>query len=565
MLEVRLMEKFCRAFVLVILASVHLAGLAGPANPGPDSHVVKADATGYVGNEACARCHSSIYNSYTSTAMGRASGPAKENLIPADFLHTKSGVHYRIYSEGNRIWLSFERPGDPAVRGKRELLYFIGSGRRGLTYLFATDGFVFESPINWYAKAGMWDMTPAYQTAREVPLNLPTYTSCLRCHVSGMQPPLKGTDNHYRMPVFAFSGITCEACHGPGGAHVKGGGIVNPAKLSPDRRDAICMECHLEGKVGIERRGRHAYEFRPGDALSDYIRHYLLVGGSTNQLGAVSEVEALTQSMCKKKTGDAMSCSSCHDPHYSPSAQQRVSYYREKCLACHGGKLGSEHHAEQPDCTTCHMPSILSKDVAHTQVTDHRIPRRPQLSPPQETARSLTSPLRLVPFPYSQEAEHDVRDLALAWESLAETGMDIADEEARRLLRSAIADSPDDAVIVSAFGYLEQRRGAIDHARELYEKALALDPTLIDAATNLGVIEAKSGHWAAAVRFWKDAFQRAPARSGIGMNIVRAFCGAREFDEARSYTLRILEFNPDMGDAKELLRYLNRTPASCAP
>src|SRR5712671_2496746 len=140
--------------------------------------------------KACARCHSSIYRSYTSTAMGRASGPAKENLIPADFLHARSGVHYRIYSEDNRIWLSFERPRDPAVRGNRELLYFIGSRRRGLTYLFATDGFVFESPINWYAKAGMWDMTPAYQNAREVPLNLPAYTSCLRCHVSGMQPPL---------------------------------------------------------------------------------------------------------------------------------------------------------------------------------------------------------------------------------------------------------------------------------------------------------------------------------------------------------------------------------------
>jgi Flp pilus assembly protein TadD len=211
------------------------------------------------------------------------------------------------------------------------------------------------------------------------------------------------------------------------------------------------------------------------------------------------------------------------------------------------------------------MPSILSTDVAHTQVTDHRIPRRPPLSPPQGTASSVTSPPRLVPFPDSEEAEHDVRDLALAWETLAEAGMDTADEEARRLLRSAIADSPDDPVILSAFGYLEQRRGAIDHARELYEKALALDPTLIDAATNLGVIEAKSGHWAAAVRFWKDAFQRAPARSGIGMNLVRAFCGVREFDEARSYTLRILEFNPDMGDAKELLRYLNRTPASCGP
>ena len=41
----------------------------------------------YVGNEACARCHSSIYRSYSATAMAHASGLARENFIPADFVH----------------------------------------------------------------------------------------------------------------------------------------------------------------------------------------------------------------------------------------------------------------------------------------------------------------------------------------------------------------------------------------------------------------------------------------------------------------------------------------------
>jgi hypothetical protein len=554
-----LYQRVLRTVILAILITPS-AAIATEAPPAAGENVANK---GYVGNEACARCHSSIYLSYMRTPMARASGPANKNIIPADFVHANSGVHYRIYSEDNRLWLSFERPGDPAVKGKRELLYYIGSGRRGLTYLFAVDGFIFESPVNWYAKAQTWDMTPAYQNAREAPLNLPTLTSCLRCHVSGMQPPLSGTENRYPTPLFAFSGINCERCHGPGAAHVGGGAIINPAKLRPERRDAICMQCHLEGKAGIERKGRHAYDFQPGDALTDYIRHYVLASNSTEGLGAVSEVEALAQSACKKKTGDAMSCTTCHDPHYSPDAKERVSYYRGKCLACHGASFGSKHHAQQADCTACHMPSTLSTDVAHTQVTDHRIPRRPPS--PRESGGLPTVPPRLVPFPHSDQAEVDVRDLALAWESFAEAGMDAADEEARHLLRSATADSRDDPVILSAFGYLEQRRGAVDHARELYQKALALDPTLIDAATNLGVIEAKSGHWASAVRLWQDAFQRAPGRSGIGMNIARAFCGARKFDEARSYLLRILEFNPDMGDARELLRYLNHTPPSCGP
>jgi Cytochrome c554 and c-prime len=496
--------------------------------------------------------------------MAHASGLATENFIPADFVHANSGVHYRIYAEDNRVWLGFERPGDPSLLGKRELLYYIGSGRRGMTYLFSTDAFVFESPIDWYANTHRWDMTPNYQNAREMPLNLPAYTSCLRCHVSGMEAPRVGTQNQYPLSMFAFAGVSCERCHGPGAAHIKGGGaIVNPDKLPPDRRDAVCMQCHLEGKVGIERRGRHAYEFQPGEQLVDYIRHYVLAGPAT-ALGAVSEVEALMQSVCKKRTGDTMSCSSCHDPHSSPSADERASYYRGKCLACHGASFSSKHYPENQDCTRCHMPSNLSTDVAHTQVTDHRIPRLPTLKAGAWQSRSMpdASPL-LVPFPDSKEAEHDIRDLALAWESLMEDGMEGAETEALRLLRIAVIQSPDDPVILSALGYVEQRQGALDDARSMYQKALALDPTLIDAGTNLGVIEAEAGHLANAVKLWQNVFARVPGKSGVGMNIVQAFCSVRQFDEARNVALRVLQFNPDMTEAKNTLRYLNRIPPSC--
>src|SRR5277367_875339 len=55
----------------------------GLSNP-PASHSAP-DAAGYVGNEACAGCHAAIYKSYTQTAMARASGPAIENVVPADF------------------------------------------------------------------------------------------------------------------------------------------------------------------------------------------------------------------------------------------------------------------------------------------------------------------------------------------------------------------------------------------------------------------------------------------------------------------------------------------------
>jgi predicted CXXCH cytochrome family protein len=516
----------------------------------------------YVGNQACARCHSAIYESYERTAMARASGPATENFLSGEFTHRKSSVDYRIYTQDGQVWLTFKRLNDPSVRGKRELLYYIGSGHRGRSYLFAVDGFFFESPVNWYSNEHTWDMAPAYQGATEIPLNLPAYPSCLQCHVSEMKPPLKGTENRYPSPPFAFAGVTCERCHGPGAAHIRGGPIVNPAKLAPERRDSICRQCHLEGKVAIERAGRRAYEFRPGELLSEYVRYYVL-STQRNGLGAVSQVEAMEQSRCKRKTGDAMSCTSCHDPHSSPVAEQRASYFRARCLACHGHEFGEEkHHAEQPDCIQCHMPSLTSMDIAHTQVTNHSIPRLRQTQPPLRSEMQAAAP-SLVPFPDYEDARRDLRDLSLAWATLAGSGRADAVPTAERLLRAAASQSPTDPALLAPLGYLEQKRGAADSARELYEKALALDPDLIDAAANLGVIHANAGRLREAIKLWNGVFERAPARSAVGMNIAAVLCAQGQFDGARSVVMRVLEFNPDMASARALLQGLNHAPPAC--
>lgn len=544
-----------------VFFSVFLPALA--QQHAPDSAL--PGAKDYTGNDACKSCHADIYRSYSLTAMARASGPATQELMPGEFQHAASGVHYRVYTENDAAWLSFERPGDPAVRGTRRLLYFIGSGHRGRTYLFAVDGFVFESPINWYAQKGVWDMAPAFQTARQIPMNLPALPGCLSCHTSNAQSPAPGTENNYALPLFAHAGISCERCHGPGAAHASAkGAIVNPAKLAPARRDAICMQCHLEGNVAIEQPGRHLADFRPGEKLSDYVHYYLYPEESGQRLRALGQSEALALSVCKRKSGDAMSCTSCHDPHASPGAEERVSYYRGKCLACHGEPFAAKHHADQPDCTSCHMPRTNSIDVAHTQATDHHILRLP-LMPLQGVESS--APAHLVRFPpepaQASTQTDDVRDLALAWESLAQNGVGAAMSEAETFLRKAVAEKPDDPALLSGLGFFEQQKGANQKARELYERALKIDPTLTDAASNLGVIEVKDGHVERAVRLWQDAFARAPGRSAIGMNLAVIHCGAGQFDKAREYTARVLEFNPDLPQAKALMRQLSGDAPKC--
>jgi Tfp pilus assembly protein PilF len=515
----------------------------------------------YGTREACAGCHTEITATYSKTAMAHASGPASEDPITGGFVHRQSGLAYSVYQDGGKLWLEFSRTDAPILEGKRQLLYYIGSARlKGRTYLYEVDGFLFESPINWYAQQRLWDMTPNYQAVREAPLNLPAFPECLNCHSSGMHAPAAGTANFYPNPPFTRGGVTCERCHGSAQDHaIRGDKMLQLDKLVSSRRDAICMQCHLEGDVAVERPSKHAYEFRPGDDLSNFVRYFVLANKSG--IRAVSQFEALAQSKCKRVSGDKMTCTTCHDPHSSPSSAEKVGYFRSKCLVCHGTTFAQKHHPEDPNCIGCHMPALSTKDVTHTQATDHRILRR------SETVALQTSdsqPARLQPFPSSVELKDDVRDLALAYETIAERGDAGAATEAERRLELANKQEPNDPSVLTAIGYIAQQRGDTGKARQYYEAALRNDPYAEEAATNLGVLEARQGHLQRAVSLWKTVFDHTPWRSSVGIDIALGFCAAGRFDGATAYVNRVLEFNPDFSAGHALLVQLGNNPPRCS-
>ena len=129
----------------VTLAIVVLYSLAGM-----HGHAIQSGPGANAGDAACSQCHSRIVATFSKTAMAHASGPASQGPITGSFMHQQSGVAYRVYEDGGKLWLDFKRTSAPALEGRRELLYYIGSGRlKGRTYLSEVGGFLFESPINW--------------------------------------------------------------------------------------------------------------------------------------------------------------------------------------------------------------------------------------------------------------------------------------------------------------------------------------------------------------------------------------------------------------------------------
>jgi Flp pilus assembly protein TadD len=173
------------------------------------------------------------------------------------------------------------------------------------------------------------------------------------------------------------------------------------------------------------------------------------------------------------------------------------------------------------------------------------------------------SKLELRRFPATDMAEN-ARDLGLAWETLADGGMSEALLQAEKYLQKALGERPDDPALLTALGFLLQKRGKMAQARQLDEHALRVDAHIPVAETNLGVIEAQSGSLSKAIELWKAAFGQEPGRSSIGMNLAKLLCAEGKAGEARDAVKRVLQFNPDYPEGKKLLQQLESGPSACA-
>lgn len=519
------------------------------------SHVSKSQATPVkVADAECAKCHQEIYRKYLATPMANASGQAAEKLTPTKFVHKSSGIEYDLSLAGGGASLSYHDLREPNAKGQLPLSYFLGSGHLATTYLYSIDKFLFESPIAWYADSHSYDMKPGLAEITKMPASLPMQSSCLRCHMSAVQASDSGTINRYQGLPFLHTGITCEACHGDAQRHVQTtgkSGVLNPARLSADQRDSICISCHLEGDVTVERAGHSALQYQPGESISKYLAFYVYGGANPTSRG-VSEVEQFSQSTCKRASGEKMSCISCHDPHFTPGVQQRTAFYRSKCLACHTQpQFAVTHHPENPDCTSCHMTRTGSENIPHVAWTDHRILKLPA-SVKAEARTQVKQELAPIFSPGSTK-----RDLAMAYYLRMLDGDRAAEPKAWELLNQEKDEIRNDPAALDALGVMYAERGDSKSAEQIFKRVLELSADDLTALSNLGTLLAKQGKLKEASALLQTAFERNRDVSGLAMNLARVECMTGDAKSAHDTLATNLSYNPDLESVRRLMQELS--------
>ncbi|HLK51084.1 MAG TPA: tetratricopeptide repeat protein [Bryobacteraceae bacterium] len=467
---------------------------------------------GYVDSAVCGRCHSRIAESYRRTGMGRSFSPPGANQPEGTYYHPASDTYFQMIRRDGRYFQLQYQIGFDGKRTnelEKQVDYVVGSGNHSRTYLHRTGrNTLVELPLAWYAEnGGSWAMNPGYDRPDHQGFRRVIGEDCLFCH--NAYPEIPNGASAAADPVFAKlpGGIDCQRCHGPGEKHVRTAqspgaardavraSIVNPARLTPDRRMEVCLQCHLETTSfslpnAIVRFERGPFSYRPGEPLGAFRLHFDK-DRDDDRFEIAGAAYRLRKSQCFLQSAGALECTTCHDPHTAGSAPP--AHYVAACRQCHGAPfnalVAAGAHTRSPDCTGCHMPKRRTDDAVHVVMTDHYIQRRPPardlLAPLAEKPPAATAYRGAVVLYYPKALPQPEDELYLAIAQVRQQS-NLA-EGIPRLAAALEKYRPERAEYYLQLAHALRDNGQLDRAVAMYEEALRRDPQGVSALQNLGL------------------------------------------------------------------------------
>ncbi|HEU0122605.1 MAG TPA: tetratricopeptide repeat protein [Bryobacteraceae bacterium] len=480
---------------------------------------------GYLDPATCTPCHAEIAASYAKTGMGRSFGRANDVPALTQFDHAASRQRFRVAARSGEWFLERQPFGD-----ERRMDYAIGSGNHSRTFVYRNDaGLLMELPVSWYAEGGgKWRMSPGYDRADHSGFQREAGDACLFCH-NGYPSAANGG---------LAQGIDCQRCHGPGEQHVRERGpIVNPAKLSRERRLDVCLQCHMESASrtlpeAVRRPGRGVFSYRPGEPLGDYMTFYAFTeGGGEDRMTVNGAGYGLLQSACFQRS--AMDCVTCHNPHKRQAGD--AAHFTQVCRSCHS----NTHEPARDKCIDCHMPKRRTEDAVHVVMTDHRIRRTLPAGDPlamlPERHDRRSGPVRLL-YPATLPDNAETRLWrAMAW----------GDGKA---LAAAVAEArPKAAEPYFALGEAMRKEGRKKEAVEAYRRAGDAGALALAAELLL-----TWGNTAGAAALLEPAVRRQPDDTRLLNSLAVAYVARMQVREAMALLTRAVTLR-----AEEPISWLN--------
>jgi len=347
----------------------------------------------YLGASACRQCHEQQWGKWQGSQHDLALQQAGPDTVLAPFAGTHGSV-------------GFSRDGDA---------FFItpddSTQARQVVFTFGVEPLqqyvIEEAPGRYQTFPVPWDTRPAESGGQrwyelypgDFPPHDPMHWTghannwngmCADCHSTAV---IKNYDpqTHSYQTRFAEADVACEACHGPGSAHVesiRSGTAFRYGELDTQATEInACAPCH-------SRRTQLAEGFTAADSYFDFYLPSLVRDGLYYPDGQIlDEVYVYGSFLQSRMHLKGVTCSNCHDPH---TAALKFSG-NDVCTQCHNPQgradfpslVGADyndasHHHHAPDsagaaCVNCHMDSRVYMGIDARRDHSFRIPR-PDLS-----------------------------------------------------------------------------------------------------------------------------------------------------------------------------------------
>ncbi len=385
------------------------------------AHAQEAAAPHFVGTQTCAGCHDAENNAWQNSHHALAWTEPSDETVDGDFDDSEFvhlGRKSRFFRQDGNFFVETDdfRNGPTTFR-----IVGVGGIAPLQQYLIETEpGRLQSFDVVWdQVKKEWYHLYPD----QELPPNDGFHWSgpyknwnarCAECHSTDFQKNYSLRDRQYKSS-WSEIGVGCEACHGPGEAHVawakqeavsespfpdvnEKGLLVEFSAERAQTEIQQCAACHAR------REPFQASSPIPGTPFHDAYRLALLREGLYHPDGQILDEVYVYGSFLQSKMHEAgVRCSDCHEPH---SGQLRAEG-NAMCTQCHSpaGNTGfpsltlknyddASHHfheagSEGAQCVNCHMIERTYMGIDGRRDHSFRIPR-PDLSSKIGTPNACT-------------------------------------------------------------------------------------------------------------------------------------------------------------------------------
>ncbi|KUJ86260.1 hypothetical protein AVO45_04100 [Ruegeria marisrubri] len=357
----------------------------------------------YVGSDRCADCHKEQVSAWASSHHAKAWTKPGPDTVLANFDGTEyshDGMTVRFSTEGDDYFAEVTEKDGTTARYKLHSVVGVAPLQQ---YLFETEpGRLQSFDVVWDTEKSEWfHLYPDQDLPPDDGLHWTgPYKNwngrCAECHATGFQKNYGPKTGRYSSSQSEI-GVGCEACHGPGSAHLdwatgkalaegvdEYGFTMSWGKGDTEAEIQQCAGCHSR------REPLQDGNPLPGTAFHDAYNLSVLRPGLYHPDGQIlDEVYVYGSFLQSKMYAKGVGCMNCHEPHGATLKAEGNAV----CTQCHS-PVGNaefptlakqaydspEHHhhpkdSEGAQCKSCHMIERVYMGVDGRRDHSFRIPR----------------------------------------------------------------------------------------------------------------------------------------------------------------------------------------------